>query len=86
VSLNWRGDVGDGEVGRGEERPRGLRPMRAREGERPGAELGREHARHVPRGVAESCGESRHSFALDHSVVHEAHRARREVVAQVPLR
>ena len=68
-----------------EQHPRGLRAVRAGERERPGAELGGEHAGEVPGGVAESRGEAGHALALDDAVGDEPHGPRGEVVAQVPL-
>ena len=75
----------DRQLGRGEQRAGGLRAVGAGEGERTGAELGVQHARHVARRVAEAAGEALDALALDDAVVHEAHRARGEVVVQIPV-
>ena len=78
-------DVGRRKRGRGEQRAGGLRAVRPRERERPGAELCGEHAGEVAGRVPESGGEARHALALDDAVGDEAHGACGQVVAQVPL-
>ena len=78
-------DLGEAELGRLDQRARRLRALRARERERPGAELGRDEPVELPLAVAEARGESRDAVAVDDAVGDQAHRARDDVGARVPL-
>ncbi len=78
--------VGDRQVRADEQQPRGVGAVRAGQGQRAGAELGREQPRQVTRRVAEPRGEPRDSLALDHAVGDQPHGAAGGIPAHVPVR
>jgi hypothetical protein len=78
-------DVGEPETGRLDEDSRGLGPLGAGEGERPGAEFGGEHPVEVPFGVSEPGREPRYAFPVDDPVADEAHGPSDGVGAGVPF-
>ena len=78
-------DLGEREVGRLDQRARRLRALRAGERERPGPELCRDEAVELAHAVAEPRGEPGDALAIDDAVADQAHRARDDVGARVPL-
>nr|BFE67871.1 hypothetical protein GCM10020092_011720 [Actinoplanes digitatis] len=78
-------DLGQAEVGGLDEHARGLCALRPGQRERPGAQLGAEHAVEVPLGVAEAARQPRHALAVDDAVRDEPHGAPDGVRPHVPL-
>ncbi len=79
-------DVGDRQVGRLEQHPRGLGALRAGQGDRPGAHLGHQGAMHLTLGVAQAASQSGHALTVDRAVGDESKRPPSQVAADVPLR
>jgi hypothetical protein len=77
--------IGDGQVGRHQQRARVLGAVGPGERERAGAQLGHEHAGQVARRVAEAGGEAGDALALHDAVGDEPHRAAREIVVRIPV-
>ena len=78
-------DLGEAEIGRLDQRARRLRALRAGERERACAELRRDEAVELAHAVAEARGEPGDALAIDDAVADQAHRARDDVGARVPL-
>jgi hypothetical protein len=79
------GHLGERELGRLDQHPGGLGPLRAGQRERTGPHLGDQLPVDVPHRVAEPGREAGHSVTVDHTVGDQPHRAADEVDAQVPL-
>ncbi len=77
--------MGHGQVGRLEQDARGLAALGPRQGERPGADLGRDEAVELARAVAETAGETLDALAVDHPVADQPHGAAHDVGPDVPL-
>ena len=77
--------VGESEVGGLHEHPRGLRPLRPRERERSGTDLGEEQPVDLALAVAEARRDAGDAFAVDHAVGDQAHGPRDGVATGVPL-
>ena len=78
-------DVGVGQVGRLDQHPCGLRPLRPGQRQRPGAELGGEQPGEVARGVADVRGQPVDALAVDDAVGDQPHRAAGGVGGDVPV-
>ncbi len=61
-------------------------PLRAGDGERPGAELVGDHAIEVAIAEVQPAGEAGDSLAIDDSVIDQPHRPSDDVTSHVPLR
>ena len=78
-------DVGQRQAGLVHEQPGGLRPTGAREGERPDADLGDQHAVKVPLADREPFGQSDNADLVDGTGGDQSQRAGGEVGAVVPF-
>jgi hypothetical protein len=78
--------AGDGQVGRLDEKPRGVGAPGAGERERPGPDLGREQPVQMTLRVAEAPREAGHTLPVHDAVGDETHSPRDEIGPGVPLR
>src|SRR5207302_3447158 len=78
-------DVGERKVRRFDQRSGGLRPLRARDRERTGAQLTEQQPVQVAFADGEPLSESGNTFAIDDTVGDQAHRPTDEVAADIPL-
>ncbi len=79
-------DVAERDRGRLDQDPRRVRPVRPRQAERSGTELGGQHPGQVAFRVAELVGQPAHTGAVHDPVGDQPHGATGEIGAQVPLR
>ncbi len=79
-------DVGHRHVGGLDEDPRGVRAVAACQGQGTGAELLRQHARHMPVAVAKPARQPFDTLTLDDSVGDQPHRAPDRIGSDIPLR
>ena len=78
-------DVGDGKCGRLEQDASRLRTLRPGNGQRSGADLGRDEAVQLAHAVAESTGETLDALAVDGAVPEEPHGPGDDVGPSVPF-